>query len=72
MENIEAYFPFNGGSIYGIGTVKNCENKPKHNFVFECDSGKIYFNHQSDRQIKGIKVLKNLDTMHLVDLKAGS
>ena len=51
-----AYLPFKGGSIYGKGIVKDSDN-PNYKFIFECESGFIYFNSINDRQMEGIEFI---------------
>lgn len=54
-----AYLPFNGGSVYGKGIIKEKEPNDTnvHKYVFECERGKVYFNSFNDRQVKGIELI---------------
>jgi hypothetical protein len=53
------YLPFNGGTVYGKGIIKEKEPNDTniHKYIFESEKGKIYFNSLSDRQVKDIELI---------------
>jgi hypothetical protein len=59
LENKTVYLPFNGGTVYGKGIIKEKEpnDTNTHKYIFEGEKGKIYFNSLSDRQVKDIELI---------------
>lgn len=59
---MKVYMPFKGSVIHGFGIVRNVKSDEysKYSKVFENKSGKIFFDTFQDRQIRGIKEVREL------------
>ncbi|WP_374551946.1 hypothetical protein [Flavobacterium sp.] len=59
---INVYIPFKGGVIHGFGIVRNVkqDEHSKYSKVFENKSGRIFFDTFQDRQIRGIKEVREI------------
>jgi len=70
MKKIKVFKPFTGGSTHGFGTIrkKTPAETNIHKYVFESESGDIYFDNVTDNQIKGVLIVEELtnDSLRLI------
>ena len=60
---MNVYMPFKGGVTHGFGIVRNVKSNEhsKYSKVFENKTGRIFFDTFQDRQIRGIKEVRELE-----------
>lgn len=60
---LNVFIPFNGGITHGFGIVRNIKSDEhsKYSKVFENKTGRIFFDTFQDRQVSGIKEVKDLE-----------
>ena len=59
MKTVTAYLPFNGGSVYGLGSIIKSDKK-SFKYRFTSERGDVYFNSVSDRQAKDLQLISEL------------
>jgi len=66
--NLRVYKPFTGGSIHGFGDV-TIADKPSFKYMFQNETGTIYFNEYTDNQVKGLKLVTEMKLEEITQIE---